>query len=118
VEQLPGGRHILQLRGEIAPLLKLRELLGIRAIGNEPNVVIVETETVPRLAIAVDEIVGQQQVVVKNLESSFRRVEGVSAATILGDGLVALILDVDALPGLSQSQRRLPTATELNSGAA
>jgi two-component system chemotaxis sensor kinase CheA len=118
VEQLPGGRHILQLRGEIAPLLKLRELLGIRAIGNEPNVVIVETESVPRLAIAVDEIVGQQQVVVKNLESSFRRVEGVSAATILGDGLVALILDVDALPGLSQSQRRLPSATELNSGAA
>ncbi|MHB2169729.1 chemotaxis protein CheA [Alsobacter sp. R-9] len=118
VEQLPGGRHILQLRGEIAPLLKLRELLGIRAIGNEPNVVIVETETVPRLAIAVDEIVGQQQVVVKNLESSFRRVEGVSAATILGDGLVALILDVDALPGLSQTQRRLPSATEINTGAA
>ncbi len=117
-EQLPGGRHIMQLRGEIAPLLKLRDLLGIRAIGNEPNVVIVETETVPRLAIAVDEIVGQQQVVVKNLESSFRRVEGVSAATILGDGLVALILDVDALPGLSQAQRRLPSATEINSGAA
>ena len=82
METLPGGRDILQLRGEIAPLLKLRELLGIRAIGNEPIVVIVETETVPRLAIAVDEIVGQQQVVVKNLESSFRRVEGVSAATI------------------------------------
>ena len=59
----------------------------------------------PRLAIAVDEIVGQQQVVVKNLEASFRRVDGVSAATILGDGLVALILDVDALPGLSQGKK-------------
>ena len=106
VETLPGNRQILQLRGEIAPLLKLRELLGIRAIGTEPNVVIVETESVPRLAIAVDEIVGQQQVVVKNLEASFRRVEGVSAATILGDGLVALILDVDALPGLSHPIRR------------
>ncbi|WP_293853354.1 chemotaxis protein CheA [uncultured Alsobacter sp.] len=117
VEQLPGGRHIMQLRGEIAPLLKLRDLLGIRAIGNEPNVVIVETETVRRLAIAVDEIVGQQQVVVKNLESSFRRVEGVSAATILGDGLVALILDVDALPGLSQTQRRAPTTSELTGAA-
>jgi two-component system chemotaxis sensor kinase CheA len=105
VEHLPGNRQILQLRGEIAPLLKLRDLLGIRAIGTEPNVVIVETETVPRLAIAVDEIVGQQQVVVKNLEASFRRVEGVSAATILGDGLVALILDVDALPGLSQQKK-------------
>ncbi|WP_406856765.1 chemotaxis protein CheA [Alsobacter sp. KACC 23698] len=112
VEPLPGGRDILQLRGEIAPLLKLRKLLGIRAIGHEPIVVIVETDTVPRLAIAVDEIVGQQQVVVKNLESSFRRVEGVSAATILGDGLVALILDVDALPALSQSGRKLPMANE------
>ncbi|PSC03970.1 chemotaxis protein CheA [Alsobacter soli] len=112
VEPLPGGRDILQLRGEIAPLLKLRQLLGIRAIGDEPIVVIVETETVPRLAIAVDEIVGQQQVVVKNLESSFRRVEGVSAATILGDGLVALILDVDALPALSQSGRKLPTMAD------
>jgi two-component system chemotaxis sensor kinase CheA len=108
VEWLPGGRNVLQLRGEIAPLLKLRDLLGIRAIGEEPIVVIVETETVPRLAIAVDEIIGQQQVVVKNLESSFRRVEGVSAATILGDGLVALILDVDALPALSQSGRKIP----------
>jgi two-component system chemotaxis sensor kinase CheA len=120
VETLPGNRQILQLRGEIAPLLKLRELLGIRAIGHEPNVVIVETESVPRLAIAVDEIVGQQQVVVKNLEASFRRVEGVSAATILGDGLVALILDVDALPGLSQPIRRmaLPDAPPAASGAA
>lgn len=120
VETLPGNRQILQLRGEIAPLLKLRELLGIRAIGTEPNVVIVETESVPRLAIAVDEIVGQQQVVVKNLEASFRRVEGVSAATILGDGLVALILDVDALPGLSQPIRRmaLSDVTPAVSGAA
>ena len=109
VEPLPGGRNILQLRGEIAPLLKLRDLLGIRAIGEEPIVVIVETETVPRLAIAVDEIIGQQQVVVKNLESSFRRVEGVSAATILGDGLVALILDVDALPALSLPGKKLPS---------
>ena len=55
---------------------------------------------------------GQQQVVVKNLKASFRRVEGVSAATILGDGLVALILDVDALPALSQSGRKLPMANE------
>ncbi len=64
----------------------------------------------PRLAIAVDEIVGQQQVVVKNLESSFRRVEGVSAATILGDGLVALILDVDALPAMAFPSRRSPAS--------
>jgi two-component system chemotaxis sensor kinase CheA len=118
VEWLPGGRNVLQLRGEIAPLLKLRDLLGIRAIGEEPIVVIVETETVPRLAIAVDEIIGQQQVVVKNLESSFRRVDGVSAATILGDGLVALILDVDTLPALSQSGRKLPSARQEQLGIA
>ena len=117
VEALPGDRNVLRLRGEIAPLIRLRDLLGIRAIGNEPNIVIVETDTLPRIAIAVDEIVGQQQVVVKNLESSFRRVEGVSAATILGDGLVALILDVDALPAMAQASRRTPAYTELHGAA-
>ncbi|MCP8937823.1 chemotaxis protein CheA [Alsobacter sp. SYSU M60028] len=117
VEPLPGGRSVLRLRGEVAPIIRLRDLLGIRALGNEPNVVIVETDSVPRLAIAVDEIVGQQQVVVKNLESSFRRVEGVSAATILGDGLVALILDVDALPAMTQTSRRAPPMTGMYGAA-
>jgi two-component system chemotaxis sensor kinase CheA len=62
----------------------------------EGILVIVETEG-RKAALFVDELVGQQQVVVKNLESNYRKVAGISGATILGDGGVALILDVTAL---------------------
>ena len=109
---------MLQLRGEIVPLIRLRDLLGHprhrrRARSSSSW----RPKRLPRIAIAVDEIIGQQQVVVKNLESSFRRVEGVSAATILGDGLVALILDVDALPAMAQASRRTPALAELHGAA-
>ncbi len=53
-----------------------------------------------RYALLVDQLIGQHQVVVKNLESNYRKVPGISAATILGDGSVALIVDVSALQGL------------------
>ncbi|MOA66599.1 Chemotaxis protein CheA [compost metagenome] len=58
---------------------------------------IVETEAGSRAALLVDAINGQRQVVIKSLETHYRQVDGVSAATILGDGSVALILDIDAL---------------------
>ena len=63
--------------------------------------VIVEAEG-GRVAVLVDELLGQQQVVVKNLESNYRKVANVSGATIMGDGRVALILDVGALVRLSR----------------
>jgi two-component system, chemotaxis family, sensor kinase CheA len=63
--------------------------------------VLAETDLGKQIGLQVDEIIGQQQVVVKSLESSFGRVPGASAATILGDGRVALIVDVDGLPRLS-----------------
>ncbi len=107
---LPGGGEIVRLRGEIAPLLRLRELLGLgapRAGGGPESIVIsAETDRGEVIGIAVDEILGQQQVVVKSLEASFGPVPGASAATILGDGMVALILDVDALPALAQARAR------------
>jgi two-component system chemotaxis sensor kinase CheA len=58
-----------------------------------------------RYALLVDELVGQQQVVVKNLETNYRKVPGVSAATIMGDGSVALILDVNDLCQIAASQK-------------
>ena len=61
-----------------------------------PVMVVVEAES-GRVALMVEELLGQQQVVVKNLEANYRRVEDVSGATILGDGRVALILDVGSL---------------------
>ena len=68
-------------------------------------VVIVETDSAGRLGLVVDELVGQQQIVVKSLEANYGRVGGVSGATILGNGRVALILDV---PGLAAPAERQP----------
>lgn len=62
--------------------------------------VILESEG-KSFALQVDELVGQQQVVIKSLEQNFRRIDGIAGATIMGDGSVALILDVDALPRLA-----------------
>ena len=66
------------------------------ARAEDPLVVVVEADG-QKLALEVDELIGQQQVVVKNLENNYRRIDGISGATILGDGRVALIVDVGGL---------------------
>jgi two-component system chemotaxis sensor kinase CheA len=84
------------VRGEYLPLIALHDLCGIAARCTEASqgiLVILESDGV-RAALLLDELVGQQQVVVKNLESNYRKVPGISGATILGDGGVSLILDV------------------------
>jgi two-component system, chemotaxis family, sensor kinase CheA len=91
---------VLTLRGDYIRLIRLYDVFGVRhAITDTTRglVVVVETEGGDRIGLLVDELLGQQQVVIKSLDSNFRPVEGISAATILGDGRVALILDVGAL---------------------
>jgi two-component system chemotaxis sensor kinase CheA len=91
---------VLTLRGDYIRLIRLYDLFGIRNAITETTrglVVVVETEGGDRIGLLVDELLGQQQVVIKSLDSNYRPVEGISAATILGDGRVALILDVGAL---------------------
>ncbi len=92
--------NMLTLRGEYIRLVALHSLFNVEGAVTDPTkglVVVVETEGGDRVGLLVDELLGQQQVVIKSLESNFRPVRGVSAATILGDGRVALILDVGAL---------------------
>ncbi|CAA7618181.1 chemotaxis protein CheA [Magnetospirillum sp. UT-4] len=91
---------VLTLRGQYIRLLPLHGIFGIRGAITDVTrglVVVVETEGGDRIGLLVDELLGQQQVVIKSLDSNYRPVEGISAATILGDGRVALILDVSAL---------------------
>ena len=91
---------VLTLRGDYIRLIRLYDLFGIKNAITECTrglVVVVETEGGDRIGLLVDELLGQQQVVIKSLDSNYRPVEGISAATILGDGRVALILDVGAL---------------------
>jgi two-component system chemotaxis sensor kinase CheA len=100
VQTVKGDREVINLRGEFIPVVRLQKLLGFGTAhersGERPLLVLVESEG-RRAAMAVDELLGQQQVVIKSLETHYRRVEGISGATILGDGRVALILDVQGL---------------------
>jgi two-component system chemotaxis sensor kinase CheA len=99
VKNVAGSGQVLKVRGEYLPLIRLGQAFGINARYTDPAhgiVVILETEG-RKAALLVDELVGQQQVVVKNLEANYRKVPGISGATIMGDGGVALILDVAGL---------------------
>ncbi len=98
IRPIVGIGEVISLRGEVVSLLRLHKLLGIPRSSHEDHglIVIVEDQG-RRVALLVDELVGQQQVVIKNLESNFRKVPGVGGATILGDGRVALILDIFGL---------------------
>ncbi|TXC88197.1 chemotaxis protein CheA [Paraburkholderia azotifigens] len=94
-----NGERVVRVRGEYLPLVALHEVFSVDGARTEPTqgiVTIMQTEG-RRFAMLIDELVGQQQVVVKNLETNYRKVHGISAATILGDGSVALIVDVAAL---------------------
>jgi two-component system chemotaxis sensor kinase CheA len=100
--------NVLVLRGEYIRLVPLHELFEVRNAIADPTrglVVVVETEGGDRIGLLVDELLGQQQVVIKSLDANYRPVDGISAATILGDGRVALILDVSALRAMGD---RLP----------
>ena len=93
------GARVLNIRGTYIPLLSVGAVLGWKAAGLEASsvVLLVEVDGGARAALLVDAIQGQQQVVIKSLEANYRQVPGVAAATILGDGRVALILDVDGM---------------------
>ncbi|TWI66636.1 two-component system chemotaxis sensor kinase CheA [Pseudoduganella lurida] len=99
VRDISGRGRVVKVRGEYLPLIPLYQMFEIEPRFREPwegILVILETEG-RKACLFVDELVGQQQVVVKNLESNYRKVAGISGATILGDGGVSLILDVAAL---------------------
>jgi len=101
VRTIGGGDRVLRLRDDYIPMLNLAEQYGVgdgvsAVLDTPPIAVVVESER-GRIALEVDELLGQQQVVIKNLETNYRKVAGVSGATILGDGRVALIVDADGL---------------------
>jgi two-component system chemotaxis sensor kinase CheA len=106
LKSVSGEGHLLRVRGEYLPLVAVYEVFGIEnAITDFTKgiVVIIESEG-KKTALMVDELLGQHQVVIKSLESNFRKVPGISGATIMGDGKVALILDVMALAATHASR--------------
>lgn len=108
LRSVTGGGEVLMVRGRPLPLLRLHQLLGRPDAITDPSaglVVIVEDGT-ERLGLLVDELLGQHQVVIKSLEANYSKVDGVMGATILGDGRVALILDVASLARMHRGDRR------------
>ncbi|WP_198783353.1 chemotaxis protein CheA [Shewanella putrefaciens] len=101
IEQLKflSKERLIKVREEYLPLLNLYQLMEIEPHAHTPEqgiVVLLESNN-KRFGLCVDALVGQQQVVIKSLEKHYRRIPGVSGATIMGDGSVALILDVESL---------------------
>lgn len=99
VSTVGQGSQLVKVRDEYMPVIELEKVFQIPRFGTEKSsdiMVVVEADG-SRVVLLVDELLGQQQVVVKNLESNYRKVPNVSGATILGDGKVALILDTGAL---------------------
>lgn len=109
VNQITGKTEVYRLRDEYIPIVTLCDVFNVKA--RHENIedgllVVVEAEG-KKVALLVDDLLGQQQVVIKSLETNFKSVEGISGATILGDGTVALILDVTGLITISKEKNSL-----------
>lgn len=105
VNAIAGKAEVYQLRSDYLPIIRLYDVFGVepdRRTLDDGLLVVVEGDG-KKGGLLVDELLGQQQVVIKSLETNFRRVDGLSGATILGDGTVALIVDVDGVVRLSAS---------------
>ena len=107
LKPMAGGECVLEVRGEYLPLVELWNVFDVQDAKTEATqgIVVILQSAGKRYALLVDQLIGQHQVVVKNLESNYRKVPGISAATILGDGSVALIVDVSALQSLNREKR-------------
>ena len=97
--RMPTGNRVLQVRGEYVQVIDLAARFDLpnETAEDQRFVVLCEAEGTQKVALVVDEIIGQQQVVIKSLEKNFERIEGIAGGTILGDGSVALIVDVQGL---------------------
>lgn len=105
VKTLSNMARVIQVRGEYLPVLALHELFNIKPRAGDFTqgiMVVVDADGI-KAALFVDALLGQHQVVIKSLEANYRRVQGISGATIMGDGHVALILDLSAIAGMARS---------------
>ncbi len=105
IKTLSNQARLIQVRGEYLPVVVLHELFGLKSSWNDLTqgiMVVLDADGI-KAALFVDALVGQHQVVIKSLEANYRKVPGISGATIMGDGHVALILDVSAIAGMARS---------------
>lgn len=99
LNHVTGSQYVMQLRDEYIPIVRLDQIFGLRDdkdVVDEMMLVVVEGDN-EKIGIVVDDLLGQQQVVIKSLEHNYQKVSGISGATILGDGTVALIIDISSI---------------------
>jgi len=119
VNKIAGQAEVYKLRDEYIPFIRMHDLFGIHTTDRNISgglMVIVEGDG-KRAGLVVDDLLAQQQVVIKSLETNYRRIDGLSGATILGDGTVALIVDVTGLINLSHNSP-LPSSSDNNRAAS
>ena len=111
VKTLSNQARVIRVRGEYLPVIVLHEIFGIQPASANltQGIMVILDADGTRAALFVDALVGQHQVVIKSLENNFRRVAGISGATIMGDGHVALILDISALAAMAKSAQMAAT---------
>ncbi|MEK9766063.1 MAG: chemotaxis protein CheA, partial [Thalassolituus sp.] len=99
LNHVTGSQYVMQLRDEYIPIVRLDTIFGLREKDdhNEEMMLVVVEGDNEKIGIVVDDLLGQQQVVIKSLEQNYRKVSGISGATILGDGTVALIIDISSI---------------------
>jgi two-component system chemotaxis sensor kinase CheA len=116
VNFVAGLAEVYRLREEYIPILRLFDLFGIatRTTELEQGLLVIVEGDGQKIGLFVDELLSQQQIVIKSLESNYQKVEGISGATILGDGSVALILDVAGLIHLFHSRTKIPLTRPLS----
>ncbi|OIQ77722.1 chemotaxis protein CheA [mine drainage metagenome] len=104
IRTVSGQGHMVQVRGEYLPIIALHKVFNMPTAITDPcdGVLVLIEAGGRKAALFMDALVGQQQVVIKSLETNFRKIVGVSGATIMGDGTVALILDVATLIKMGQ----------------
>jgi len=104
IRTLSGMGHVIQVRGEYLPVIRMHEVFGCSEAQTDlmKGLMIVVEASGQKAALFVDSLLGQHQVVIKSLDANFRRVQGISGATIMGDGTVALIIDVGGVITMSQ----------------
>jgi two-component system chemotaxis sensor kinase CheA len=108
VSRVAGGCDLYRLRNEYIPIIRLHEVFGIDPASTDlaKSLLVVVEAGAEKVAIVVDDLHGQQQVVIKSMEANYQKVEGVSGATILGDGTVSLILEITDLVRMAGVQHQ------------
>jgi two-component system chemotaxis sensor kinase CheA len=109
IRPLVGTCGALQIRGSIVPLVYLGDVFDVPGFVQEPvecTVIVIEGSDRARLGLVVDELLGHQQVVIKSIEENYGSVPGIAAATILGNGRVAFIVDIEKLPELLDNDKQ------------